>query len=152
GAEVFVVDADAHLEANIFLVIDIPGAGMTNHVAIGGLQEHRALPESLGQRLKTKRGEKTRAIAHHLEVIDLFLLQNWCEVDTFAVAGNVQEIVDVGPVLRPDVSEQVRGDRAVGWNQLRTVLLVELITHVGVKRQVEGTDLLPETFELGRKL
>jgi hypothetical protein len=40
GGEVLFVDLDTHLEPHIFFKVDIPGAGVTDNVAIRRLGDH----------------------------------------------------------------------------------------------------------------
>ena len=73
---------------------------------------------------------------------------------TLASFGSVgcDDVVDVAPLLRPGVAEQVRGDHAVGAVGGRAVLLDQLEADVGVQLVVEGLQLLPGGFELGGEL
>ncbi len=45
--EVLGVDLDAHLDAQVVDPVDVPGAGVADDVAVGGLREQRTLPEGL---------------------------------------------------------------------------------------------------------
>ena len=45
GDEVLAGDLDAHLEAEVVDVVDVPGAGVADHVAVARPQEQGALPE-----------------------------------------------------------------------------------------------------------
>ncbi len=54
GREILGVDLDAHLDAQIVHRIHVPGAGVTHHVAIARLDEHRALPKRLRQRRESR--------------------------------------------------------------------------------------------------
>ena len=40
---------DAHLHAQVVLIVDIPGAGVAHHVAIARFEEQRSFPEGLRQ-------------------------------------------------------------------------------------------------------
>ena len=55
--------------------------------------------------------------------------------------------IDVRPVLRPDVAEQVRRNRAVRRHDV-AVLLVQLQPHVGVQLEVQRPHLIPQPIEL----
>ena len=55
--------------------------------------------------------------------------------------------VDVVPVLRPHVAQQVGGDGAGGGHGV-AVFFAEASADVGVKREVKRFDLFPEAIEL----
>ena len=65
--------------------------------------------------------------------------------------GRRDQRVDVRPVLRPDVAEQVRRNRPVRRHDV-AVLLAQLHPHVGVQLQVERPHLIPQPIELLREL
>src|SRR5256885_17192051 len=75
-AEILFGDLDAPLDAQVVLRIDVPGARMAHHVAIGGLREKGSLPERLWQRRKAERSKKRPAVTHPPPPIPLLLLQN----------------------------------------------------------------------------
>src|SRR5947209_8199203 len=75
GGEVNRIDLNAHLQAHIFLIVDVPRTGMADDVTILRLYEKRALPECFGQRAEPKRFEERFAIPHHLLGISLSFLQ-----------------------------------------------------------------------------
>ena len=67
GREVFGRRLDAHLDAQVVLEIDVPGAGVADDLAILRPDEERALPERLRQRLEPERGVEALAGADHVE-------------------------------------------------------------------------------------
>src|SRR2546429_3272208 len=73
-AEILFGDLDAHLDAQVVLRIDVPGARMAHHVAIGGPPEKGSLPERLLERRKTARSKKLPAAQHHPPRLRLSLL------------------------------------------------------------------------------
>ena len=66
GREVFARDVNAHLDAQIVDEINVPGAGVADHIAVLGLHEKRTLPETFRQGRKTQGSEEAFAIADHL--------------------------------------------------------------------------------------
>ena len=74
GDEIFAADLDAHFQAQVVEVVDVPGAGVADDFAVLRLDEQRALPERLGQRRKPHRGEEAFAILHHADGVDVLLL------------------------------------------------------------------------------
>src|SRR5947199_9991749 len=70
--KIFGPDLNAHLDADIVFVVDVPGAGMADHITIYGFSEQRPLPESLRQRRKTQRLIKILAVFHHAARIEIF--------------------------------------------------------------------------------
>src|SRR6184192_4278524 len=79
-AEILFGDLDAHLDAQVVLRIDVPGARVAHHVAIGRLREKGSLPERLWQRRKAERSKKRLAVAYHPFRIRLSFLQNLRQV------------------------------------------------------------------------
>src|SRR5687768_13749515 len=146
GVEVLGVLLDAHLDAQVFDVIDVPCARMTDHLAVAGLGEHRLLPEALRERIEAERSEETLADADHLQLIDVLArLEDPGEV----VTGGSRvlrrdDVVNVAPLLRPDVAEEMRGDRLSGWDDLLSVLAGQIPAHVTVHGVVERLELIPE--------
>ena len=57
------------------------------------------------------------------------------------------ERIDVAPFLRPDVAEQIGGNRTVRRHDV-AVLLAQLHPDVGVQLEVERPHLIPEPIEL----
>ena len=64
--EVLIVYFNAHLDAQIFLIIDVPRGRMTHHFAIARFRELRPLPKCFRQGRQAKRGIETFACLHHL--------------------------------------------------------------------------------------
>src|SRR6185369_9026789 len=61
------------------------------------------------------------------------------------------ERIDVAPLLRPRIAQQVGANEAVFAGCGGTVLLNELIANIGVQRDVEWLNLLPESLGLRRE-
>src|SRR5437868_2156900 len=104
--------------------------------AIRGLAKQRSFPETLGQRLETQRSEERFSISNHAQIVHVLCLQNRGQVNSTTLSGNVQQIVDVRPVLCPDVAEQVSRNRTLGRNRLWSVFLHQLGSHVSMQRNV----------------
>ena len=149
GAEVLVVDLDAHLDAQVLLGVDVPGAGVADDVAVGRLLEERTLPEGRREGGEAQGGEEALAVAHHLQLVHLPGAQELGQVVAGIASRRGDERVDVAPLLRPDVAEQVGGNGSVGRHERGAVLLDELRADVGVQRPVERRDLRPQPFDLG---
>ena len=133
-----------------FDVVDVPGAGVADHLAVARLGEQRALPEGLRQRLEAERGEEALAVAHHLPA-----RRSSCafRISVRSKPGRrpaARPAVDVVPLLRPHVAEQVRGDRARSPGPRRRTSRAAS-AHVGVQRVVERLDLLPQPVDLLRR-
>src|SRR5947207_15650586 len=110
-AEILFGDLDAHLDAQVVLRIDVPGARMAHHVAIGGLREKGSLPERLWQRRKAERSKKRLAVTHHPPRIRLSLLQNLPQVVALRRPWRIHQRINVVPLLAPNISQQVRWNR-----------------------------------------
>jgi hypothetical protein len=57
---------EAGLDAHVALVVDVPCAGVADHIAVAGMSEHRTLPEGLGQRIEAQRLVEALAVADQL--------------------------------------------------------------------------------------
>src|SRR5579862_5192076 len=86
---------EAYFQADVLVEIDLPGAGVANDIAVGGAGQHRALPESVRQRLQSERLEKAFAELHNLLRRGLALLQNFANVVSGRRRGRGDQIIDV---------------------------------------------------------
>src|SRR5215475_12212059 len=72
----FVVDSDkvlianlnAHLEPDILMVINVPRAGVADHVTITRLDEERTVPEGFGRFGKAKTAAEVYAVVLHAQL------------------------------------------------------------------------------------
>ena len=78
GREIVSLLLDAHLDAQVFQVINVPGAGVANYVAIAWLGKHRAFPKCLRKRGKAQGHEEAFTVMHHSQRFDLLGFQNLC--------------------------------------------------------------------------
>ena len=101
---------------------------------------------------EAERGEEAIAVLHHALGVGLLRLEQLGQVVAGAAARHAHQVVDVAPLLRPHVAEQVRRDRAVGRHDRRAVLLQQRAPRVRVQRVVERLDLRPQPIDLGREL
>ncbi len=148
SGEVLAGDVDAHLDAQVFFRIHIPGAGVADHFAVARLDEQGPLPEAGRERRKSERGEEALAVARHLLRFGILRFQDLRQVEAGVGVRGRNQRVNVLPTLRPHVAEQVRRDRAIGGDHARSVLFAQLASDVGVKGQVERANLAPELVEL----
>ena len=58
GDEVFLIDLHTHLDAKVVVVGEVPRAGVTHDLVIGGLLEERSLPERRRQWIHAERREE----------------------------------------------------------------------------------------------
>ncbi len=147
GNEVLGRRIDAHLDPDVLLEVDVPRARMTYHLAVPRLGQQRPLPERLRQLLESEGREEALAELRHLDRRDAARLQDVAERHAPGAAGRGDEVVDVAPVLRPDVAEQVRRNRTICRDGI-TVLRVQPRPHVGVQRQVQRPQLSPQPVQL----
>src|SRR3712207_9112511 len=147
--EVHLVDLDAHLESHVLLRVEVPRARVADDLAVGRLDEERALPEGLRQGLEAERGEEALAVADELPRVGVAPPEYLGQVVAGVGRGRLEQVVDVAPLLAPHVAEQVRGDGRVLRHDRVAVLLVEPRARVDVERVVERPDLLPEPLRLG---
>src|SRR5215831_17285886 len=78
--KIFIANLNAHLQANIFLVIDIPGAGVTDHIAVAGFQKQGPLPEGILRRREAERRKEIDAGVDHAQLVNLVVLEKLSEV------------------------------------------------------------------------
>ena len=72
-----------------------------------------------------------------------------CAVRAFDAGAGIrleQIIVDLAPLLRPHVAEQLRRDRLAGGHLVRAVFLGELRARMAVQLLIKGLDLLPQSL------
>ena len=130
----------------------MPGAGVADDIAIGWARQHRALPESVRQRLQSERLEKPFAVLHDLFRRGLALLQDLADIVSGRRGGRRDQIVDVAPFLRPHVPQQVRRNHAIASLRGGAILLNQLAANVGVQLVIKRLDLFPDPLQLGGKL
>src|SRR4029077_11523923 len=102
-----------------------PSTGVANDIAIGGLGEKRALPKCGRKRRKTERHEEALAVADHAARVGVFRFQNFGEVITWIGVRRSNKGINVGPILRPHIAQEVRGNGSVPANDFTSVLLCE---------------------------
>ena len=87
------------------------------------------------------------AVAHHVERRRVLRLQDCGKVESRIGVRRRDQRIDIVPLLRPHVAEQVRRNRAVRGHHAVAVFLAQAIAHVGVRGQVQRTNLLPQAVE-----
>ena len=104
---------DAHLDAQVGFHIDVPGTGVADHITVARTLEERSLPEGLWQRLETQRRIEALAGSHHLLCAEASPLDDVGQGEARVRTRRRHERIDVGPVLRPNVTEEVGRERTV---------------------------------------
>jgi len=90
---------------------------------------------------------------HHPRLTDFFArLEDLREVIAALRVWRRDNVVDRSPFLRPDVAEQVSGNRLAGRNDGLAILLRQIPAHVTMQRVVERLHLRPQPVHLGREL
>ncbi len=79
-------------------------------------------------------------------------LQDCAQIVGQWAGGRRDNVIDVAPLLRPRIAEQMRGDHAVWPAGCIAVLLNQLAADVGVQLAVERLDLGPEALDFCLKL
>src|SRR5687768_18233747 len=98
---------DAHLDTKVICIGNIPRAGVADDFAIPGAEKKRSLPERIRQRIETKRGEKLLTNLDHARAFELLVLELLADVEGRLPGVRLHQTVDVVPVLRPHIAEQV---------------------------------------------
>ena len=153
GGEVVGVLFDAHLDAQIIDIVDVPGRGMAHHFAVSRFGKLAAFPEGCWQSLKTQRGEELLAHLGHANRVKVLLRDQIGQIiaDIARTFGGDQRI-DIAPFLRPHIAQQIGADRAGAGLHCVAILVVQLGADIGVERDVERLDLLPHPFGFGSEL
>ncbi len=187
--QAFLVRADAHLHAHIAVLVEVPGAGVADHVAVAWPGQLRLVPEAAGQGGEADRGVEVlgdlRRVLRELRIHLLLhrglllgrrllswmllgelrlvlgqllllqrivaLAQRAVDVEAAGVLVRLGQVVNVAPVLRPHIAEQVGRDQAVLRHQV-AVLLVQARTHEAVQLFVQRLHLRPQAFGLAGEL
>ena len=89
---------------------------------------------------------------HHAQLIYLVIFQELSEVIALGGIGGCYDRVDIAPLLRPHVAEQVRGNQPIRTVGNLSIFLNELLAHVSVQRDIQGLDLAPEPLQFGAEL
>ena len=150
--EVLLGRIDAHLDAQVVGVVDVPRARVADHVAIGRLREERPLPERRRQRREAER--RVEALARsspcrRRDVLRRFRM-SVSEKPGLAVPGATRSKTLLQSCAQM-LPSRCAGNRPVGRHGV-AVLLVQLHPHVGVQRHVERPHLLPQPIDFLREL
>src|SRR4051794_10998554 len=148
--EILARNVDAHLDAKIVHIIDIPGTRVTHYLPVARLDKEGSLPEGLGKRIETERSKETLAIANHFFLVDLLTLQDLGQVIAGVSVRRGQDWVEILPALRPHIAEKMRGNRAFRIDHTLAILLDQLTPNVRVKRHVQRLHLVPQAVEFFR--
>ena len=144
--EVLACHLDAHLDPDVVLRVQIPGARMTDHVAIARLGELRALPEGPGQRIEAERGVEALAVAHHPPLVDAVRAEQRGEVHAGRGRRRRDHVVNIAPLLRPDIAEQMGGDHTAAAHELG-ITVGQTRAYVRVQLEIKRLELLPEPVD-----
>ena len=111
--EVLVGRLDAHLDAQVLVEIDVPRAGVADHVAIARAARTATAPRTSSAAARSRATCRSARRCCTMSIgRRLALLQDVGQRVARVGVGRRDERIDVRPVLRPDVAEQVRRNRA----------------------------------------
>ena len=151
--EILLGGGEARLDAHIASARHVPGARVADHLAIARAREHRALPEGLRQLRKPERGvEALRRVSHARRIPLLRLEERIRRLEAGGRVGPEDIGVDLVPLLRPHVAEELRGDRLAGGHLVLAVAPCEPGARIAVQPVVERLHLLPQPLRLGVEL
>ena len=142
------VHLDAHLDAKVFNIIDVPRRCVADHFAVGWLDKLRTVPKGFGQWCKADRREKALADLDHVffglaaacgKICNFGLLiplghQKLADVIT-DVAGTWRSnnIIDIAPFLRPHIAKQIGADWSCFGLDRIAIFFVQLRADIGVQ-------------------
>ena len=149
--EILARDLDAHLQSKVVDAIDVPGARVTDDLAVARANEHRPLPERRREAVESERDEELFRRADHVGGRNCSLDEDRGEVDVRSVGGGSEEREGPIPGLCPHVPEQVGRDRTLRGYSVRPVVLEQPATDVGMEGAVERLHLRPEPVDLPGK-
>ena len=144
GHQMFLRRLDALLDAHIVVAVHVPGTRVTLHVAIGRLFEQRAFPEGLRKLRKAERHIEVLGRLRDLDRIVLLLHQRTGDVQIRDAWIRFDERIDLGPLLSPHVTQELRGNRLAVRDAVGAVGLLQLAAHVAMQVRVQRRDLLPQ--------
>src|SRR5580704_17016118 len=107
-------DVDAHLYPQVFHEVDVPGTGVAHYVSVLRFGEQATLPNRARKRREAKRREKALAIFDHVDGLSVAARQTLRQIVAGIGRGRRDLLIDVGPILGPDVAHKMRGDGSVG--------------------------------------
>ena len=140
--------ADAHLDPQVVREGHVPGARVADDIAIARLGQHRSLPERLRERIETHGSEEGLARLHHPGRVPILRREPSVDVEVGHALVRLDQRIDVGPLLRPHVAEQVRGDGLAVGDLVLAIRFLQLGADVAVQIVVERFHLLPEPIGL----
>ena len=97
-------NVDAHLQPQVFVVIDIPGARVADHFPIPGFGELRAFPKRRREGGEAEGYKESLGDSNHLGGVNSVLLEDAREVIDGRKVARGDQRKDVGPRLRPHIS------------------------------------------------
>src|SRR5579884_3338307 len=133
GDKVLVLHPNAHLQADIILLVDVPCAGVANNIAVFWFKEERTLPESLWQLGKAQRLEKVFAIVDHAQLVNVFIFEQLRQVIALIAVSRRNQRINIAPLLRPHIAQKLRGNQAIRTLRCLAVFLDELLADVCVQ-------------------
>ena len=150
GVEVVAIDVGAHLDADVVGVVEIPGRGVADHLAVARPGDLAALPEGLRQGRDTHGDVEVLARLDHLQRVVVGGLEQFSQVIGRAAAlHRGHHVIDVAPLLRPHVAEQIGADRALVRLDRIAVFGVQPPAHIAVQVLVERLHLRPQPVGFG---
>src|SRR5690349_14131070 len=152
GDKIFIANLNAHFDADVVFVVDVPSAGVADDVTIGWFDEERSLPEGLWQGCKSERLVEILAVLHHAVRVEIFCAKKFGEVVAAAGFRQPEQGKNIAPGLRPGIAEQMRGNRTSGRNDLRAIFLREARANECVERKIERTNLVPQSVDISAEL
>ena len=149
GGELFLGRLDALLDPHVALHVQIPGAGVADHVAVARLGEHGFFVERRRQLRQADGGEEVFGGAGHALGTVVLRIQRAADVQIVALAGvGFHQRIDVAPLLGPHIAQQVGGDGAVFRHDV-AVLAAQAVAHIAMQRFIQRLDLTPKPLGFG---
>ena len=156
--EVVCVDLDAHFDAKVFHIVDVPSRCVADHFAVRWLDKLRTIPKSFGQWCKAERRKEALADFHHIffclaaacsEICNIGLLiplryqKRTNVIPDVAGTWRSNDVIDIAPFLRPHISEQIGTDWSCFGLDRIAIFLVQLRANIGMQLVVQRLYLKP---------
>lgn len=103
--EIDIANLQADFDAEIVLVVDVPGAGVADDVAVRGFGEQRPLPKGPGQGRESHGDEEVFRVLHHTAGIDRLRFQQFGQVVAAAFCRHTQQGINIAPFLGPGIAQ-----------------------------------------------
>ncbi len=114
GHELIRSGLDTLLDAHVLSRVHVPGAGVAYDLAVTRFGQQGSLPEGLRKVGHAQRDEKALCELRHAHRIVVLIDEGLAHIRIRHTGIGLHQVVDIGPLLRPHISEEMGGDGSIG--------------------------------------